>query len=154
VATHAGWLYLAVLLDAHSRRVVGRAIAGHRRTELALDAPTTALRAHYPGAGHIRHTDRDRQHTVAHQAALAANSLACSMSRSGDCLDNAMAERCFATRKAEPAERHFLATRAAARTAISAWIEVAYNRQHRHSALGYHAPVTFEEILLLSDHAA
>ena len=72
------------------------------------------------------------------------------MSRSGDCLDNAMAERCFATRKAEVAEAHPWPTRAAARTALFAWIEVWSNRQRRHSALNFLPPVTFEEDVLSS----
>jgi putative transposase len=78
------------------------------------------------------------------------------MSRSGDCLDNAMAERCFPTLKAEVADARGWPSRAAARTAIFAWIEVRYNRQRRHSALGYHAPVAYAEqrVLLLLDQAA
>ena len=76
------------------------------------------------------------------------------MSRSGDCLDNAMAESFFATLEAELADAQIWPSRAAARTAIFAWIEVRYNRQRRHSALGYHAPATFEEMLLLSCPAA
>lgn len=155
MATHEGWLSLAVLLDAHSRRVLGWAMADHLRTAPALDALTMALRARRPGPGLIHHTDRGCQYTAAaYQATLAAHGLACSMSRSGDCLDNAMAESFFATLKAELVDRHHWVTRAAARTAIFEWIEVFYNRQRAHSALAYQPPAHFEEVLLLSRPAA
>ncbi len=154
--THEGWLYLAVLLDAHSRRVVGWALANHLRTELALDARAMALQARRPPPGLVHHTDRGCQYTAAaYREVLAARGVMVSMSRAGECLDNAMAERFFATRKAEVADARVWPSRTAARTAIFAWIEVWYNRQRRHSALNYHAPVTFEEdVLLLSRPAA
>ena len=156
VATHEGWLYLAVLLDAHSRRVVGWAMADHLRAELALDALAMALHARRPGAGLVHHTDRGCQYTAAaYREVLAARGVTVSMSRAGECLDNAMAERCFATLKAEVADARVWPSRAAARTAIFEWVEVWYNRQRRHSALNYRAPVTFEEdVLLLSCPAA
>jgi transposase InsO family protein len=155
VPTHEGWLYLAVLLDAHSRRVVGWAMADHLRTELALDALAMALARRRPGAGLVHHTDRGCQYTAAaYRQALAARGVVASMSRSGDCLDNAMAESFFATLKAELVDAQVWPTRAAAQTAIFEWLEVFYNRQRRHSALNYHAPVTFEELLLLSRPAA
>ncbi len=115
-----------------------------------------ALRARHPGAGLVHHTDRGCQYTAAvYQDALAARGLVCSMSRSGDCLDNAMAERSFSTRKAELLGPQPWPTRAAARTAVFAWLEIWYNRQRRHSALAYRAPVAYEEqVLLLQDPAA
>ena len=156
VATHEGWLYLAVLLDAHSRRVVGWAMADHLRTELALDALTMALRARHPGAGLVHHTDRGSQYTAAaYQATLVTHGVTCSMSRAGECLDNAVAESFFATLKAELVDTRAWPTRAAARLAIFAWIEVWYNRQRRHSTLGYLTPVAHErQVLLLSNQAA
>ncbi len=156
VATHEGWLYLAVLLDAHSRRVVGWAMADHLRTELALDAFRMALRARRPGAGLVHHTDRGSQYAaVAYRTALAAHGVTASMSRAGDCYDNAVAESFFATLKAELIDTQSWPTRAAARTAIFEWLVVWYNRQRRHSALGYRAPVAYEEgRLLLPDLAA
>ncbi len=157
VATQEGWLYLAVLVDVASRRVVGWAMADHLRAELALDALTMALRARRPGAGLVHHTDRGGQYTAAtYRAALAARGITCSMSRAGECLDNAMAESFFATLKAELVDTKAWPTRAAARLAIFEWLEVWYNRQRRHSALGYHAPVAYEEqqLLLLQDLAA
>jgi transposase InsO family protein len=155
VPTREGWLYLAVLLDAHSRRVVGWAMADHLRTELALDALAMALHTRRPGPGLVHHTDRGCQYTAAaYRARLASAGLVSSMSRSGDCLDNAMAESFFATLKAELIDAQVWPTRAAARTAIFEWLEVFYNRQRAHSALAYQPPAIFEEVLLLSDHAA
>ncbi len=154
--THEGWLYLAVLLDAHSRRVVGWALANHLRTALALDALAMALQARRPPPGLVHHTDRGCQYTAAaYWEELAARGVTVSISRAGECLDNAMAESFFATLKAEVADARVWPSRTAARTAIFEWIEVWYNRQRRHSALNYHVPVTFEEdVLLLSRPAA
>jgi putative transposase len=155
IATREGWLYLAVLLDAHSRRVVGWAMADHLRTELALDALTMALGQRRPGAGLMHHTDRGCQYTAAaYQEALAARGVTVSMSRPGECLDNAMAESFFATLKAEVTDAQIWPSRAAARTAVFEWIEVWYNRQRRHSALAYQPPAVFEEVLLLPCPAA
>ncbi len=156
VPTWEGWLYLAVLLDAHSRRVVGWAMADHLRGELALAALAMALRARRPAPGLVHHTDRGCQYTAeAYQETLAAHGVTASMSRAGDCLDNAMAESFFATLKAELVDARRWPTRAAAQQAIFEWLEVWYNRQRRHSALGYHSPVTWEEqVLLLQDPAA
>jgi len=149
LATAEGWLYLAVLLDAHSRRVVGWAMADHLRTELALDALAMVFRARRPGAGLVHHTDRGSQYTAAYQTRLAACGVTCSLSRADQCLDNAMAESFFATLKTEFADTQRWSTRAAARTAIFEWIEVFYNRQRSHSALAYQSPASFEEGLLL-----
>jgi len=156
IATHEGWLYLAVLLDAHSRRVVGWAMADHLRTELARDALAMALRARRPPPGLVHHTDRGSQYTAAaYRSQLAARGITCSMSRAGECLDNAVAESFFATLKAELVDTRAWPTRATARTAIFEWIEVWYNRQRRHSTLGYLTPVAHErQVLLLSNRAA
>jgi len=101
------------------------------------------------------HTARGGQYTAAYQQALARRGLACSLRRAGACLDNAMAERCFATRKAKLIDIQSWPTRAVARSAIFEWLVVWYNRQRRHSALGYRHPVAYEEehLLLLSDRA-
>ena len=148
VATHEGWLYLAALLDAHSRRVVGWAMADHLRAELAVDALAMALGARRPAAGLVHHTDRGCQYTAAaYQAALAARGVTVSMSRAGDCYDNAMAESFFATLKAELIDTRPWPTRRSARQAIFEWIEVFYNRCRAHSALGYRSPATYEMAL-------
>ena len=110
-----------------------------------------ALGARHPAPGLVHHTDRGCQYTAAaYRTQLAARGVTCSMSRTGDCLDNAMAESFFATLKAELVDTNRWPTRAAARTAIFEWIEVFYNRQRAHSALAYQPPAVFEEVLLLS----
>jgi putative transposase len=131
-------------------------MADHLRTELALDALVMALCVRRPGAGLVHHTDRGSQYTAAaYRAALAARDVIVSMSRAGECLDNALAESFFATLKAELLGTQSWPTRAAARTAVFEWLEVWYNRQRRHSALNYRAPVAYEEqYLLLQDPAA
>ena len=145
VPTWEGWLYVAVLLDACSRRVVGWAMADHLRTELAAEALTMALQARRPAAGLVHHTDRGCQYTAhAYQARLASHGITASMSRAGDCYDNAMAESFFATLKAELIDARPWPTRRGARQAIFEWVEVFYNRQRSHSALDYQSPVAFE----------
>jgi len=152
IATAEGWLYLAVLLDAHSRRIVGWAMAAHLRAELAERALAMALLRRRPPPGLVHHTDRGGQYTAAaYQARLADRGIVCSMSRAGECLDNAVAESFFATLKAELVDTRAWPTRAVARLAIFEWIEVWYNRQRRHSTLGYLTPVAHEgQLLLLS----
>ena len=147
VPTDEGWLYVATLLDAYSRRVVGWAMADHLRTDLALDALVLALRRRQFAPGQlVHHTDRGCQYTAGHyQAVLADAQITCSMSRTGNCYDNAMAESFFATFKAELIDRVRWSTRRVARQAIFEWLEVFYNRQRRHSALGYLSPVAYEE---------
>jgi len=146
VPTVEGWLYLAVLLDACSRRVVGWAMADHLRTELALEALQMAVRLRRPTPGCLlHHTDRGCQYTAAvYRAALADRAITCSMSRAGNCYDNALAESFFGSLKAELLDRQVWPTRAAARQAIFEWIEVFYNRQRRHSALDFLSPAAFE----------
>jgi len=141
-----------VLLDAHSRRIVGWAMAAHLRAELAERALAMALLRRRPPPGLVHHTDRGGQYTAAaYQARLADRGIVCSMSRAGECLDNAVAERFFATLKAELVDTRAWPTRAVARLAIFAWIEVWYNRQRRHATLGYLTPVAHEgQLLLLS----
>ncbi len=125
-------------------------------TGLPFPLSSDTLARRRPGAGLVHHTDRGCQYTAAaYRAALAARGVTASMSRSGNCLDNAMAESFFATLKAEIADAALWPNRAAARTAIFEWIEAFYNRQRRHSALAYQPPVAFEEdVLLLSCPAA
>ncbi len=150
IPTWAGGLYLAVLLDASSRRVVGWAMADHLRSELALEALQMALTSRRPASGLIHHTDRGCQYTAeAYQTLLATHGITPSMSRTGDCYDNALAESFLATLKGELIDTQPWPTRRAARQAIVEWIEVFYNRQRRHSSLGYLCPVAFEEGMTL-----
>ena len=146
LATNEGWLYLAALLDGCSRRVIGWAMADHLRTALAVEALQMALRVRRPtGSDLVHHSDRGGQYTAdAYQAVLVAHNIRCSMSRTGNCLDNALAERCNATLKRELQPANGWPTKAAARAAVFAWIVVYDKRQRLHSSRGYRTPFDFE----------
>jgi putative transposase len=147
VPTLEGWLNLAVVLDAFSRRVVGWAMADHLRTELVLDALTMAIRHRQPAAGLIHHSDHGCQYTsLAFGQHLQTAGMLPSMGSVGDCFDNAVAESFFATLKVELLHRQVWPTRAAARLAIFEFIEIWYNRQRRHSTLGYATPTEYEAL--------
>ena len=144
VPTDEGWLYLAVILDLKSRRVVGWAVRSRLAQELTLAALTMAL-AHRAARGVLHHSDRGVQYaSYAYQALLAAAGATPSMSRVGDCWDNAVVESFFATVTKELLADGPFATRAAARQAIAEFIEIWYNRQRLHSALGYVSPAAYE----------
>jgi putative transposase len=143
--TGEGWLYLAVILDAFSRRVVGWSMADHLRTELVLDALDMAIAQRKPTAGLVHHSDHGCQYTsFAFGRRLHASDLIASMGTVGDALDNAVAESFFATLECELLDRHLWPTRSGLRTAVFDFIEIFYNRQRRHSTLGYHPPATYE----------
>lgn len=140
-----GFLYLAVILDARSRRVVGWSMQDHPRTEVVLAALEMAVWNRQPEAGVIHHSDHGCQYTsVLFGERCAAAGLRSSMGPVGDCYDNAMMESCFATLECELLATHRFRTHAAPRQAVFEWIEVFYNRQRRHSALGYVAPAAYE----------
>jgi len=146
--TREGWLYLAVLLAVGSRRVVGWAMRHTLDAGLTRDALVMALRARRPGPGAVHHSDRGSQYAAAaYQALLAAHEMTCSMSRPGNCWDNAVAESFFATLKRELADGSDWATRDEARTAVFEYIELWYNRARRHSSLGFLSPADFERRL-------
>ena len=143
--TGEGWLYLAVILDAFSRRVVGWSMAEHLRTELVLDALDMAISQRRPAPGLIHHTDHGCEYTsFAFGRRLAVSELVASMGTVGDALDNAVAESFFATLECELLDRSPWLTRAGLRTAIFDFIEVFYNRQRRHSTLDYRTPADYE----------
>lgn len=151
IPTHEGWLYLAVVIDLHSRRVVGHATAHHMKASLVIDAMHMALRQRAPAKGSWReqhllhHSDRGVQYACdAYRTFLQAHGIERSMSRTGNCYDNAVAESFFATIKRELIDRTRYATQDAAAGAIFEWIEVFYNRIRRHSTLGYVSPAAFE----------
>lgn len=146
VWTGEGWLYLAVVLDLFSRRVVGWSLQPTLHKELVLDALQMAVAGRRPGPGLLHHSDRGSQYASADfQTALRGAGIVCSMSRRGDCFDNAMVESFFGTLKQELVNRRHFATREAARREIFEYIEVWYNRQRRHSSLGYLSPEQFEK---------
>ena len=140
-----GWLYLAVILDLFSRRVVGWALSERLERGLALDALKMALQNRRPPQGLLHHSDRGSQYAShEYQQLLAAHGLLCSMSRKGNCWDNAVAESFFATLKLELSYRSHWRSRTQARSEVFEYIEVFYNRQRRHSALRYLSPDEFE----------
>lgn len=145
VSTWEGWLYLAVLVDLYSRRVVGWAVADNLGTDLALEALEMALRRRRPEPGLLHHTDRGTQYASHHyQQRLARHGLRCSMSRPAECLDNAVAESFFGTLKTELVDRYPWPTRREATEAIEEYIEVFYDTQRLHSHLAYVPPAEFE----------
>jgi putative transposase len=146
VPTREGWLYLAVVLDLASRRVIGWAMRHTLERGLTLDALTMAVAQRRPAAGVLHHSDRGSQYAGGdYQALLTQHGMRCSMSRKGDCWDNAVVESFFATLKAELVDDADWATREEARTALFEYIEGWYNRQRRHSSLGYRSPVQYEQ---------
>jgi putative transposase len=145
VPTEEGWLYVAGVMDRWSRRVVGLAMAAHLRTELVSAALRQALTQRQPAQGCLHHSDRGCQYASAeYRHELAAHGLEASMSRAGNCYDNAAMESFWSTLKNELVHRQTFATRAQARAAIFEYVEVFYNRQRLHSALDYKSPVDFE----------
>ena len=146
--TGQGWLYLAVILDLWSRRVVGWSMQAHLERALVLEALDAAIRQRQPHPSNrlICHSDRGSQYASGdYQTILRDNGIACSMSRKGNCYDNAPVESFFASLKRELIYRRRFASREDARTAVFAWIESWYNRKRRHSALGYLSPEQFEK---------
>jgi transposase InsO family protein len=145
IATAQGWLFLAVLLDLFSRRVVGWATSDTNDTTLALAALDHAVRSRRPNAGLIHHTDRGSPYASEdYRAALAARGLVASMSRTGDCYDNAVAESFFASLKAEWVDYEDYADHDVGHASVGEYIERFYNPTRRHSHLGYVSPIEFE----------
>ncbi len=148
VRTREGWLYLAVLLDLHSRRVVGWSMSDSLETQGALDALDMALAARRPPRGLLHHTDRGCQYTSArYRKRLKRHGLVASMSRKGECWDNAVSESFFASLKIELVDEADFRTRDEARARIFDYIERFYNRARLHSTLDYESPVAFEKRL-------
>ena len=145
IETAEGWLYLAALLDLYSRRVVGWAMGEHNDTNLVVNAWLMAITHRHPPQQLLHHTDRGSSYTSeAYRQLLEQAGCQISMSRTGNCYDNAAMESFFATLKGECAVTSF-ATRAEARSSIFEYIEVWYNRQRLHSSLGYLSPMEFEQ---------
>jgi putative transposase len=145
IHTGEGWLFLAVVLDLYSRRVVGWSFSESLATELPLAALRMALMHRKPLGGLLHHSDRGCQYASAqYRQLLADHGVTASMSRSGNPYDNAQMESFFSTFKTECINRHGLATHTQARAVTFDYIEVFYNRQRCHSALAYQSPVDFE----------
>jgi putative transposase len=145
VWTDEGWCYLATILDLFSRAVVGWSLDTTLSTRLPLAALEMALRRRQPLAGLLHHSDRGCQYTSAdYREALAEAGITVSMSRKGNCWDNAVAESFFATLKTELVYRRSWVTRADLRAAVFQYIEVFYNRRRLHSSIGYKTPAQLE----------
>ncbi|MBC7366414.1 MAG: IS3 family transposase [Undibacterium sp.] len=148
VETGEGWLYLAGVLDLYSRRLIGWAMGSSLETALPLAALHMALRRRRPGAGLLHHSDRGCQYaSAAYRSILAEHGCIASMSRRGNCYDNATMESFWSTLKLELIYRRRFATRSDATTAIFDYIESFYNRTRLHSALGYQSPLDYESNL-------
>jgi len=146
VATKEGWLYVAGVLDLYSRKIVGLAMDSHMRTELVERALTTAQGLRQPKKGLLHHSDRGSQYTgKAYRKCLRKLKAKVSMSAKGDCWDNAPMESFWASLKREAAFYTFN-SRAEARAAIFDYVMIFYNRQRRHSSLGYLSPEQFEQL--------
>lgn len=149
VPTAQGWLYLAVVLDLYSRRIVGWAMRDSLHRQLVIEALQMAITARKPTPGLLHHSDRGSQYASDdYQALLTQADMVGSMSRKGNCYDNAPLESFFGTLKNELVFHQQYATRAQARLDIFEYIEVFYNRVRRHSALGYKSPINFEALSL------
>jgi len=145
IATREGWLYLAVILELFSRQVIGWAMGTNNNADLVQDALTMALWRRGKAKDVIVHSDQGSTYASNdYQKQLKKNELLCSMSRKGECLDNAVAESFFGTLKNELVHHEDYHSRAEARQSIFEYIEVIYNRQRRHAFLDYLTPVEYE----------
>lgn len=152
--TAEGWLYLAIILDLFSRRVVGWSLQKRMTKKLVMDALRMAIWRRRPGAGLIFHSDRGSQYcSLAFQGLLKRNKMLSSMSRKGDCWDNAVAESFFGTLKTEQVFFSEYKTREEARRDLVDYIEMFYNSRRRHSYLGNMSPKDFEEMQILKETA-
>lgn len=148
VPTAEGFLYVAAVIDVFSRRIVGWAMDDHLRAELCMDALFMAIARRGPGQGLLHHSDRGVQYACGqYQQMLTQHGIQVSMSRKGDCYDNALIESFWGTLKTELTHHELYPTRGDARQSIFEYIEVFYNRQRRHSAIGYMSPEAFEASL-------
>lgn len=150
IATDEGWLYLAVTMDLYSRKIVGWSMAPTMHAKIVIDALKMALEARSPGSGLVHHSDRGSQYaSEAFRAVLGEHGLTASMSRRGNCYDNAAMESFFHTLKTELVRHERYRSHAEARASLFDYIEVFYNRRRLHSTLDYVSPVDFE-----AEHAA
>lgn len=148
IQTNTGWLYLATVIDLYSRRIVGWSIQEHMKTSLVNDALLMAIWARKPKPGLLWHTDRGSQYaSSSHRELLKTHGVVQSMSRKGNCWDNAVAESFFHTLKSELINGVNFKTKEEAKSAIFEYIEVYYNRKRLHSANDYCSPVNFENCI-------
>jgi transposase InsO family protein len=143
--TDEGWLYLAIVMDLFSRRIVGWNMTRSLHAQLVLDALDMAIKQRRPGSGLLHHSDRGVQYACHdYRSLLKKHGITCSMSRVGNCYDNAVTESFFSSFKSEHVHQQRYRTVAQAMLSVFEWIEVFYNRKRRHSSLGYLSPEAFE----------
>jgi putative transposase len=153
--TWEGWLYLAAVQDAYSRRIVGWSMADHMRAELVVDALQMAVSRRRPAPGLIHHSDQGSQYvSLAFGQAARDAGIARSMGSKGDCYDNAVAESFFATLKKELVHRRSWPTRRELTSEVFEYVEAFYNRVRRHSTLGYLSPADYETRTLIDPGAS
>lgn len=146
IPTDEGWLYLAAVEDLYSRKIVGWSMSDRIDSRLVVDALQMAIRRELPGEGLVAHSDRGVQYASEHyQALLRKHRVTCSMSRKGNCWDNAPMESFFATLKKELVHHERYPTRQEARQSLFEYVEMFYNRVRRHSSLGCQSPLQFEQ---------
>jgi putative transposase len=146
IPTGEGWLYLAAVEDLYARQIVGWSMSERMTSRLVVDALEMAVSRRLPGAGLLAHSDRGSPYASDHyQRLLERHGITCSMSRCGDCWDNAALESFFASLKKELVHQENYQTRAEARACVFEYIEVFYNCVRRHSALGYLSPLKYEQ---------
>ena len=146
IPTREGWLYLAIVLDLFSRKIVGWSVSGSLETKIVSDALRAALSRRHPEPGLLHHSDRGSQYASRDfQELLDDHGVVCSMSRRGDCYDNAPTESFFGKLKQEWVHGEDYVTRAEATRHIFAYIELFYNRRRKHAAIGYRSPEAFEQ---------
>jgi putative transposase len=144
--TREGWLYLAGVVDAYSRKIVGWSMSEHHETELVQTALRMALITRQPGADLIHHCDRGSEYASRqYQNLLREHQIQSSMSKKGDCYDNAVVESFWAKLKKECLGNDIFPSRNEAKTAVFEYIEIYYNRKRRHSSLGYLSPTHYEK---------
>ncbi len=152
IPTREGWLYLAVIIDLYSRAVIGWAMHKRIKTVLVVDALKMALMRRKVHSPLLLHSDQGSQYAAAdYRTMLATNGMECSMSRKGNCWDNAVAESFFHTLKTELVHHEDYRSRTEAKASIFEYIEVFYNRQRRHSYIGQVAPLVFENAALAAN---
>lgn len=149
IPTAEGWLYLAVVLDVFSRRIVGWSMSSRMKDDLVIEALRNAIYRRRPAPGFVFHSDRGSQYCSKRYRALVLSARGIqSMSATGSCYDNAITETFFGTLKRELVHHCHYRTRSAARSSIFSYIEGFYNQKRIHSAIGYLTPVMFEELFL------
>jgi len=146
IPTSAGWVYMAAIIDLATRLIVGWSMASHLRTELVESALRNALTSRAPASRLLHHSDRGTQYASAsYRGLLEQHAIECSMSRAGDCYDNAVIESFFGSFKQEWAHHHRWSGLADARAGTHDYIEVFYNRQRLHSSLGFRTPAEADQ---------